>query len=151
MERRESLDDYREVAEQFNEMGEACRDAGLQFGYHNHDFEFETMEGTTPMDIILEETDPELVVIEMDIYWWIDGGADPLAYIERYPGRFPLCHVKDRTADGEMVDVGDGAIDFAAIFERSDEAGLEHYFVEHDEPEDPMETVQRSYEYLREL
>ncbi len=113
-------------------MGESCREAGLRFGYHNHDFEFETIDGQIPFDVLLDETDPGLVDFELDLFWITKGGEDPLRYFERYPGRFTLCHVKDMAAGGEMVDVGAGGIDFAAIFARAEQAGLKHFFVEHD-------------------
>jgi sugar phosphate isomerase/epimerase len=149
--RRESLDDYRRVAQEFNELGAAAHDAGLQLAYHNHAFEFTTLEGRTPFDVLLEETDPDLVQIELDLFWTVEGGGDPLDYFVRYPGRFPLVHVKDRTAAGEMVDVGQGIIDFPAIFASSKEAGIKHYFVEHDQPEDSLASIRESHAVLNEL
>ncbi|WP_428276834.1 sugar phosphate isomerase/epimerase family protein [Candidatus Palauibacter sp.] len=142
------VDGYRRLADEFNELGARCREAGLVFGYHNHDFELEEVDGLRLLDVMIENTDPELVCYELDFYWLVHGGADPFDYFSRYPGRFDLCHVKDRTADGEMADVGAGEIDFEAIFARSDEAGLIHYFVEHDAPGDPMGSVRASYEHL---
>ena len=147
-EQRETLDGYRRVAERFNTVALAVREAGLQFAYHNHDFEFEPIDGQVPFDVLLEETDPDLVQIELDLFWIIHGGGDPLDYFARYPGRYPMVHVKDRLADGTMVDVGDGAVDFTAIFSRSEEAGIRHYFVEHDQPDDALESIRRSYAYL---
>ena len=146
-----TLAGYQGIAALFNEVGGACRNAGMRFGYHNHDFEFETVEGRVPMELLIEETDPELVDIELDLFWIAKGGEDPLQYFERYPGRFSLCHVKDMTADGEMVDVGSGQIDFAAIFAQSEQAGLKHYFVEHDEPADPLASIAASHDHLRAL
>ena len=148
---RGSLDDYRRVAQAFNELGVAAHDAGLQFAYHNHDFEFTALEGRTPFDVLVEETDPDLVQIELDLFWIAKGGGDPLDYFVRYPGRFPMVHVKDRTQAGEMVDVGQGVIDFPAIFASSEEAGIKHYFVEHDQPEDPLASVRDSYTVMNEL
>lgn len=145
---RETLDDYRRLADEMNRIGEACRAADVQFGYHNHAFEFERIDGEVPFDVLLAHTDPELVAIELDIFWILDGGEDPLAYFEAHPGRFHLCHVKDRTVDGEMVDVGAGVIDFPGIFGRAEQAGLVHYFVEHDEPGDPVASIRASYQYL---
>jgi sugar phosphate isomerase/epimerase len=104
-----------------------------------------------PLDVLLDATAPERVAFELDIYWTVHGGGDPLAYFERHPGRFPLCHVKDRTAAGEMVDVGAGAIDFAALFARAEQAGLRHFFVEHDEPADPLASIAASHDHLRGL
>lgn len=145
---RESLDDYRRLADEMNQFGEACRAVDLQFAYHNHDFEFERIDGEIPFDVLLARTDPELLAIELDLFWIIYGGEDPLAYFDAHPGRFQLCHVKDRAADGAMVDVGSGEIDFAGIFARSEQAGLTHYFVEHDEPGDPEASIRASYRHL---
>lgn len=148
---RTSLDGYKRVAATFNQVGRQIRSAGLRFAYHNHAFEFERMDGQVPYDLLLQETDPDLVEFELDIYWTVTGGGDPLAYFARYPGRFPLVHVKDRTADGQMVDVGAGAIDWGAIFADRKEAGIKHYFVEHDEPKDPFASLAASYDYLHDL
>lgn len=148
---RGSIAGYRELAAFFNEVGRQMQDADLQFGYHNHDFEFETIDGERPFDVLLNDTDPELVTMELDLYWTVEAGYDPLAYFEQYPGRFALSHVKDRTEDGAMVAVGEGAIDFASIFARSDQAGMERYIVEHDNPEDPIVSIRSSYEYLSQL
>ena len=151
VEERGSIDDYRRLAALFNDIGQACRDEGLRFGWHNHEFEFEETDGEIPFDVLLDETDPELVVFELDLFWTVVGGHDPLDYFERYPGRFPLCHVKDRAEDGTMVDVGAGGIDFAGIFARAEQAGLEHFFVEHDEPADPIASITASHDYLAAL
>lgn len=149
--RRRTLDDYRAVAESLNRAGDKARSAGFRFAYHNHDFEFASLEGRVPFDVLLEATDPELVAFELDLFWIIKGGYRPLEYFARYPGRFEFVHVKDMTADGTMVDVGRGTIDFAAIFAKGKEAGIRHYFVEHDEPSDPFESIGTSYQYLRGL
>jgi len=149
--RRRTLDDYRAVAESLNRAGEKVRSAGLRFAYHNHDFEFASVEGRVPYDVLLEATDPELVAFELDLFWITKGGYRPLDYFARYPGRFEFVHVKDMAADGTMVEVGRGTIDFAAIFAKGADAGIRHYFVEHDEPSDPFESIGTSYEYLRGL
>jgi len=148
---RGSIAGYRELATFFNEVGRQMQGAGLQFGYHNHDFEFETIDGERPYDVLLDATDPELVTMELDLYWTVEAGHDPLTYFEQYPGRFALSHVKDRTEDGAMVAVGEGAIDFASIFARSDQAGMQRYIVEHDNPEDPVASIRSSYAYLSQL
>jgi sugar phosphate isomerase/epimerase len=147
----DSLDDYRRIGNEMNRIGEVCRASGLRFAYHNHAFEFQRMDGRIPFDVLLEETDPQLVQIELDLFWIIDGGQDPLAYFEAHPGRFHLCHIKDRLADGTMVEVGAGEIDFAAMFAQAENAGLEHYFVEHDQPNDPGASVRESYRHLSRL
>ena len=136
------------MAEELNRAGEAARAAGLRFGYHNHQFEFSMTENFIPMTILLDETEPDLVDWQMDIYWTVHGGQFPRTWLERYSGRVTSVHIKDRTAGGTMVDVGDGVIDFWRILAMAEEQGLLHAFVEHDTPEDPIESVRRSYEYL---
>ena len=147
---RATLDDYYRVAEQFNAWGEACDRAGLRFAYHNHAFEFESIDGQVPYDVLLEETDPALVDFELDLYWIRAGGRSELEYFERYPGRFTLWHVKDMDTRGEMIDVGDGVIDFASLFGR-DDTGVRYAFVEHDNPPDPETTIRRSHLALAQM
>ena len=146
-----SADDYRSHADTLNRAGEECRRAGLKMAYHNHDFEFEPTSGRIPYDILLEETDPELVAMELDLFWIVHAGHDPLEYIAAHPGRFSMLHVKDRDAAGAMVDVGSGMIDFAAIFANADSAGFRHYFVEHDNPGDGFSSVTNSFRAVRGL
>jgi sugar phosphate isomerase/epimerase len=148
---RRSLDDYRRVADRFNDVGVRARAAGLRFAYHNHAFEFERIEGRRPIDVLLESTDPTLVSFELDLFWAVQGGGDPIELFKRHPQRFPMVHVKDRDADGTMVEVGKGQIDFARIFANADLAGIQHQFVEHDQPEDSMASIATSYRYLRAL
>jgi len=148
---RNSADSLRRTAELFNRIGGAAAARDLRFAYHNHDFEFRPVGGEIPFDVLLAETDPGMVWYEMDLFWITKGGKDPLDYFARYPGRFPLVHVKDMAAGEKMVDVGAGAIDWARIFARREQAGIEHYFVEHDEPADPLASVTASYQYLRGL
>jgi sugar phosphate isomerase/epimerase len=152
-EERRTLDGWKRVAESFNRAAAEARAAGLRFAYHNHDFELAPISGTVPLDLLLAETDPSLVDFEMDIYWLVRAGGDPLDYFARFPKRFPLVHVKDSAGPPEhrMVDVGRGTIDFRRIFARSEQAGIEHYFVEHDQPADAMATARGSFEYLRKL
>ncbi|HET7038260.1 MAG TPA: sugar phosphate isomerase/epimerase [Gemmatimonadales bacterium] len=149
--RSRSVADYRAWAARFNDAGRAARDAGLRYAYHNHEVEFRPIDGTLPYDVLLADTDPDLVAFEMDLFWTVKGGADPLAYFAAHPGRFQLVHVKDMDADGRMVDVGAGRLDFRAIFARGAQAGIRHCFVEHDEPADPFASIQASFDYLRRL
>jgi sugar phosphate isomerase/epimerase len=151
---RRSLDDYRRLAELFNQAGERAKAAGLRFAYHNHDFEFATMDGKVPYDVLLEGTDPSLVSFELDLYWITKAGFQPLDYFARHPGRFPLVHVKDMdgSAERRFADVGKGTIDFAKIFAQRRQAGIEHYFVEHDEPQpNGIDSARASYAYLSRL
>src|SRR5579883_977188 len=144
-------DDFRRIAGELNRLGESARSRGLQLAYHNHTYEFTPVDGIVPYDLLLARCDPHLVQMEADLMWMTRAGGDPLAYFASYPGRFPMVHVKDMTRDGTMVDVGRGVIDFRAIFARSEQAGIAHYFVEHDEPPDPLADARVCYDYLRQL
>ena len=148
---RRTLDDWWRTAELFNRAARTAADAGIRFAYHNHDVEFVPMEGRIPLDALCEATDPDLVQIELDVFWIVHGGGDPLAFFSRWPGRVPMVHLKDRTSEGRMVDVGAGAIDWRAIVARRAEAGIRHYFVEHDQPTDPYASVAASHAYLSAL
>lgn len=148
---RRTLDDWRSTAELFTRAGEQARRAGARFAYHNHDFEFQPLEGRVPFDVLCEASDPRLVEIELDLFWITHGGGDPLAFFRRWPGRVPMVHVKDRTAEGRMADVGAGTIDWRAIFAERRRAGIRHYFVEHDQPADPFGSVGASFRFLSEL
>jgi sugar phosphate isomerase/epimerase len=153
VERRKTLDDWKQVAADFNRVAASAKAAGLQFAYHNHDFEFPLVEGKVPYDVLLAETDPNLVKLEIDLYWITKGGQDPLAYFARWPGRIPLVHVKDGKGppDWAMTEVGSGAIDWKRIFGKSQQAGIQHYFVEHDQPADPIASITASCAYLKKL
>jgi sugar phosphate isomerase/epimerase len=150
-EHRRRPDDWKRAAQKFNRAGELARKQRILFAYHNHDFEFTPVDGQLPYDILLAETDPELVRMEMDLYWITKGGQDPLTYFDRHSGRVPLVHVKDMDDAGGFADVGSGRIDFARIFARSETAGIRHYLVEHDNPRSPMDSIEASYRYLRRL
>lgn len=146
-----TMDAFKQHVALFNEVGAKCKAAGFQFAYHNHDFEFESVGDQVLYDFLLQETDPELVKMEMDLYWINYAGADPLAYFEKYPGRFALCHVKDMADGKQIASVGQGNIDFGDIFAHSEQAGLKHYIVEHDRPDDALKSIETSYKYLKDL
>jgi len=131
-EARRSLDDYRRLAEELNRIGEQVKAAGMQLGYHNHDFELEPMGGSVPLDVLMNGTEANLVVLELDLYWATKAGADPLSYFARFPGRVQLVHVKDSAGapDHRMVDVGKGTIDWAATFKAARTGGVKNFFVE---------------------
>jgi sugar phosphate isomerase/epimerase len=163
---RNQPDAWKRIAEVFNRAGEISRKAGIQFAYHNHNFEFAPVDGKLPYDILLEQCDPALVKMELDLCWITVAGKDPLDYFHRYPGRFPLVHVKGLskrppsdagavpipTALNDITDVGSNdVIDWKRIFARSAEAGIKHYFVEHDVPKSPFDSLKASYTYLRGL
>lgn len=151
---RGTLDDYKRHAATFNRAGEACRKAGIQFGYHNHDFEFEAKDGKLPFDVLLAETDKNLVTMELDLYWISKAGQNPLAYLEKYPDRFALFHVKemDNTPKRGITEVGRGVIDFKTIFAKAPKGAIKHYFVEQDTtPGSPFDSIKVSFDYLKQL
>lgn len=157
----------KQVSETFNKAAEASQKAGLQFAYHNHNFEFVKVNGAVLYDTLLQQTDPKLVKMEMDLCWAEVGGVDPVDYFNKYPGRFPLVHVKDMktlpakgSADaggdpsklhGAMADVGSGIIDWKRIFAAGEKGGIQHYFVEHDEPKDAWATLKNGEMYLKQV
>jgi sugar phosphate isomerase/epimerase len=159
-------DAWKRIADVFNRAGEISKKAGIQFAYHNHNFEFAPVDGKLPYDILLEQCDAALVKMELDLCWITAAGKDPLDYFRRYPGRFPLVHVKGLSkqppSDAGLVpipvvlkditDVGSNdVIDWKRIFARSTEAGIKHYFVEHDVPKDPYQSLKNSFTYLKGL
>lgn len=150
---RATLADYHKLGVIFNRAGEACRKAGIEFAYHNHDFEFVPLDGKMPYDLLLAETDPKLVKMELDLYWIVKAGQDPLAYMGNHPGRFPLVHVKDmdNTPKKAFTEVGRGTIDFKKIFAMSKKAGVRHYFVEQDQSNSPLESIKVSFDYLSKM
>ena len=157
-------DDYKWMAEVFNKTGEKCQKAGLQFGYHCHNLDFKVFDGRPALDMLLADTDPKLVQLEMDCYWVLRAGKDPVDYLKRYPGRTPILHIKDMKpgltpttsivegGGDSFTEVGRGWIDWKHIFEAAPEGGVKHYFVEQDKcPGPPMESARISYEYLKNL
>lgn len=146
-----TIDVYKTLAEECNKWGDACNKQGLKLAYHNHDFEFNVIDGVEPYDVLLNEVDADKMAMEMDLFWMSKAGKDPLAYFDKYPGRFKLWHVKDKDAQGEFADVGTGTIDFARIFAASDKAGVEHRFVERDRTEDKLKTIQQGYKAVSNL
>ena len=154
-----SMDDWKKVTDQFNECGEICRKAGIKFAYHNHAYSFKAFTGMIPHDFIMDNTDPALVYHEMDIYWVVTGGADPIEYLKKYSGRFRLCHVKDRLKDvaddvrEASCDLGTGKIDFPKILKVAKEHGMEFFIMEQERYDigSPMESAKVGAEYLKNL
>ena len=146
-----TADDWKQIAARFNAAGKTCKSAGFRFAFHNHVDIMRKTGDVLPIDVLMHETDPALVSYEMDIYWAVNAGADPVQLLGAYPGRFSMFHAKDSMGppDQKMADVGAGVIDFKTIFARA--KGVEHYFVEHDEPPDPMASAAASYRYLANL
>lgn len=131
-ERRKTIDQYKALAERINKAGEICKKANLQLAYHNHDFEFADMNGQHGYDILLNNTDKELVKMEMDIYWVVRAGYDPIELFKKHPGRFHLWHVKDmdKADRTKNTEVGNGTVDFKTIFANAKLSGVKHYMVE---------------------
>jgi len=165
---RKEPDAWQRIAETYNTAAAASKRAGIQFAYHNHNFEFAPrtdLNGKLPFDYLLETCDPALVKIELDLCWIAATGKDPLDYFRRYPGRFPLVHVKGLkkvAANGaeapinailpEITDVGhDDVIDWKRTFAQAGTGGIKHYFVEHDVPKDPFASLKASYDYVSSL
>jgi len=148
---RTSIDDYKKIAAQINTAAAACKKAGIQFCYHNHDFEFIDMGGQQGFDILLNETDAGLVKFELDLYWISKAGKDPVEMFKQHPGRFPLWHVKDmdNTEKKFFTEVGNGVIDFKRIFAQAKTSGMKYYFVEQDVcPGPPLDSVEKSFQYV---
>jgi sugar phosphate isomerase/epimerase len=144
-------DQFKAVADKLNKAGELCKAAGLRLGYHNHNFEFNPIGGTTFYDVLLKETQPNLVDFEMDIYWVVRAGQDPVKMIHEHPGRFPLWHVKDMDkAKPELnTEIGSGSIDFAKIFAVSTTAGLKHLLMEQENfSMDAYQSITQSATYM---
>lgn len=147
-----TLDDLKRTCEVLNKAGEVAKKYKLKMGYHNHAFEFEQVEGKVIFDEMLTLLDPKLVSIEMDIYWVVRAGKDPLAYFEKHPGRFPLWHVKDmdKSNQDRNADVGTGSIDFTKLFARAKKAGLKNYFIEQETyPVNSMQSIENSIKYIK--
>ena len=148
-----TVDGYKRVADRFNAAGRRANGEGVQLAFHNHAYGFDRIGGRVLYDILLRETDPRYVVMEADVYWMRQANQDPLAWFARYPGRFHMLHLKDMgpPPKNEMRDVGKGVIDWRTLLSKSQAAGVRHYFVEHDEPRDPVASIRSSYQYLRDL
>lgn len=167
-ENRRTLDDWKRAADEFNTIGRKAKALGIKFYYHNHGYGLKPVGGKVPFDIILENTDPSLVFFEMDIFWTTAGGADPVKYLDKYPGRFKLMHVKDMTkrvqfsGDGgnpaqwvelfpQIADAGKGVLDIKSIVAHARKSGLDHFIVENDAIVNPTESLTQGYKYLSAL
>ncbi|HEX6494382.1 MAG TPA: sugar phosphate isomerase/epimerase [Acidobacteriaceae bacterium] len=158
-----SRESFRKAAATFNDWGKLCQQHGMRFAYHNHNYEFQDLKGTTGYDILLKETDPELVWLEMDTYWITQAGRDPVLLLNQLGKRVRLLHLKDRKADvptsqvldssaEHFVEVGNGTIRWRALLLLAQKLGIEHYYVEQDESDkSPMDSLKISYTYLRKV
>lgn len=167
-ENRKKLDDYKRTAALFNQIGAEAKKYGIHYAYHNHGYGLQVSNGKMPIDIIFEETDPSLVYFEMDLYWTLAGGADPLSLFKKHPGRYKLMHVKDMkeqkrfAGDGGdpsqwialfpyMTNAGDGVFDLPTILKSAKETGVQHFFVEQDMVAEPAIALKKSFDYLKTL
>ena len=160
-ERGKTLDSYKKFAEHLNVAGKATKAAGMQMAYHHHAFEFGELEGKRIIDVLLENTDPKLMQLEMDVFWVSIAGEDPVKMLNKWKGRVALIHLKDKDAAapkmfGESVpassfkEVGYGTIDFKAILKTAQKTGVKHYFVEQDQTAgNPLDSIRKSFEKLK--
>lgn len=151
------MDDFKRISDTFNQCGEICRKNGMRFAYHNHDYSFKELEGQLPQDVMMQNTNPELVDFEMDMYWVVTAGADPIAWLNKYPGRWKLCHVKDRDTnapankrDASCI-LGQGAIDYTPILKTAKAQGMDYFIVEQElyENSTPFDSAKADAEYMR--
>jgi sugar phosphate isomerase/epimerase len=148
---RQTGEDWKQIAARFNAAGKKVKGAGFRMAFHNHNDVFRKAGDELPIDILMRETDPALVSYQMDVYWVVNGGGNPVELLGKYPGRFKMLHLKDSMGppDHKMADVGAGTIDFKTILARA--KGIENYFVERDDPTDPMVSATASFNYLSRL
>ena len=149
----QTIDNYKKTAEAFNKGGEDCRKAGLIFGYHNHDYEFEKVGDTVLYDLLLKETDSALVTMELDLGWVVVTGNDPLQYFEKFPGRFPLWHLKDMNMEKKQsTEFGKGVLDIGKMLDNADKSGLKYFFVEQEEyATNAFESIEYDFNYLKKI
>ncbi len=153
------MDDWKKIADEFNRLGGICKQNGLRFAYHNHGYSFVGLEGVIPQDYLIENTDPELVDFEMDLYWVVTAGADPGAYLQKYPNRWRLCHVKDRLKGASpdqqdaSCDLGTGSLDFPEILKTARANGMQFYIVEQERYDNSssMDSAKVDAAYMKQL
>lgn len=145
-----NIDRYKQIAATLNRCGEMAKSSGITICYHNHDFEFQEIDGQFPIDILANESDPELVKFELDLYWVSKAGYDPIEQFNKFKGRVPLWHVKDMadTPEQGFAEVGEGTIDYKTIFAAKEISGMKYFFVEQDQSDDPMKSIEISINNL---
>ncbi len=148
---RQTLNDWSRLGERFTRIGRTAQSWGLRTAYHNHDTELRPFDGEVPLGVFLAASDPALVHLQADLFWLAQGGVDPVDFLTRWPGRVPMVHVKDRGPNGEMVDIGTGTLDWRAILRAAPAAGIRHWFVEHDNPEEPVAFARSARQWLGRL
>lgn len=152
--RRRTINDYKTLADEFNQIGELCYQNGLGFGYHNHAFEFEKMDDQIPYDILLFGTEADKVFFQLDTYWMVYGGYEPFDYLNKFPGRFELLHLKDmdKGSDKVSTEIGSGILNFYQILGASKLLDIKHFFVEQEHFQmDPIESITQSFNYINSL
>lgn len=153
------IDTFKKFADKFNEAGEVCKKAGLRFAYHNHDYPFAPLDGQVPLDVMIQNTDAAIVDFEMDIYWVVTAGEDPIKWFNKYPNRFRLCHIKDRKKNAPLSDkdascvAGQGEIDFQKILDAGKKNGLQYDIVEQEHYDNmtSLEAAKGNAAYLKKL
>jgi sugar phosphate isomerase/epimerase len=154
-----TLDDYKKIADEFNNCGEICQEAGIRFAYHNHDYSFKELEGQLPQDLLMKSTDPATVDYEMDMYWVVTAGHDPIEWLNKYPNRFRACHIKDRTrkAPAEETNascvLGKGSINFNNILKVAKKQGMRYFIVEQEKYEGttPLLAAKANAAYMKKV
>ena len=151
--RRQTREQLEQIAATLNKLGEQAKAENLQFGYHNHAFEFAPVDGTSLFEVLINRTDPDLVKLELDLYWATAGGADALELLKQYPGRFPLLHMKDMEGTGERVDlpVGQGILPWEKIMEQARANDTAYYVVEMDRPRIVFDDITDSFKAMQKL
>ncbi|MGK2862367.1 MAG: sugar phosphate isomerase/epimerase family protein [Chitinophagaceae bacterium] len=149
----QTADNYKRVAEACNKGGEECKKANLKFGYHNHEYEFETENGQVLYDVLMDNTDPSLVHMELDLGWVVAAGKEPLNYFEKYPGRFPLWHLKDMDlAKNHSTEFGKGQVDIKSILKNAEKSGMKYLFIEQEEYAGAaMDSMKYDFDFLKKL
>lgn len=154
-EKRNTIDKYKALAERMNKAGEICKKANLQLAYHNHDFEFANFNGEYGYNVLLKNTDSNLVKMEMDLYWVVRAGYDPITLFKTNPQRFHLLHVKDMNKNDKTqnTEVGNGSLNFKKIFANAKMAGVKHYIVEQENNYVPdyFGSIAKSNKYVKKL
>jgi sugar phosphate isomerase/epimerase len=149
----QTIDNYKKTAEQFNKAGAESKKLGIKFGYHNHNVEFEQENGKVLYDVLMDETEPGLVHMELDLGWVVAAGKDPIDYFNRYKGRFPLWHLKDMDlVKKHSVEFGKGGLNIKEMFKHAKQSGMRYFFVEQEEYSGtPFESLQFNMDYLKQL
>jgi sugar phosphate isomerase/epimerase len=152
-----SIDDFKRYADEFNKAGEICKKEGVKFAYHNHDYSFKPLEGQIPQQLFMDKTDPDLVDFEMDMYWVITAGVDPIEYMTKYKNRFRLCHIKDRNKNAtepfDSCTLGDGFINYPEILVKAKALGMNYFIYEQEKYNNKgvLVNAKESADYLKKM